>query len=59
MRLAQELILGKDNPRVKQGSVCGIQAVSGTGALRVLCEVISEWLPGTKATNQSGRLLSV
>jgi aspartate/tyrosine/aromatic aminotransferase len=40
VRLAQELILGKESKRLQQGFVAGAQTLSGTGGLRVLMEFI-------------------
>jgi len=38
--LSQQLMLGKDCERINNGSVAGVQALSGTGSLRVLFNFI-------------------
>jgi aspartate aminotransferase len=50
VKIAQKLILGDDCPAMKEGRVSGVQSLSGTGALRILCEFIGKHLPkGTRA----------
>ncbi|KMS93464.1 hypothetical protein BVRB_031220, partial [Beta vulgaris subsp. vulgaris] len=48
IKCAQKLLLGADSSIFAEGRICGVQSVSGTGALRLCSEFISEWLPGTK-----------
>lgn len=47
VKLAQGLILGESCGALREGRVSGVQALSGTGSLRILCDFIAEWLPGT------------
>lgn len=43
-----ELALGSDSEEVKAGSNATVQAISGTGALRVGCAFLSSFFPGPK-----------
>mmetsp|Transcript_41381 Transcript_41381/g.95211 ORF Transcript_41381/g.95211 Transcript_41381/m.95211 type:complete len:411 (+) Transcript_41381:74-1306(+) len=43
--LTQELCFGADCPAVKEGRIASVQALSGTGALRVCCQFIHKHLP--------------
>eukprot|EP00474_Spongospora_subterranea_P008884 CRZ09342.1 hypothetical protein [Spongospora subterranea] len=47
VNLSQKLILGSSSSVIAEGRVCGAQAVSGTGALRLCAEFISQWLPNS------------
>jgi len=40
VKLSQQLMLGKDCERIANGSIAGVQAISGTGSLRVLFNFI-------------------
>jgi aspartate/tyrosine/aromatic aminotransferase len=42
---SQNLIFGSDNSAVKDGRIVTVQALSGTGALRVGFEFLHEWAP--------------
>lgn len=44
-RLTQELCFGPSCPAVREGRVASVQALSGTGALRVVCEFARAHLP--------------
>lgn len=43
-KLAQELLFGKEHPLVKEGKITTVQALSGTGALRVGFEFLKLFL---------------
>ncbi|MCO5574287.1 hypothetical protein L7F22_028069 [Adiantum nelumboides] len=43
-----ELLLGADNPIIKEGRVATVQSLSGTGSLRLAAAFIQRYLPGTK-----------
>ncbi|KAI8473711.1 MAG: aspartate aminotransferase [Monoraphidium minutum] len=43
-----DLLLGAGHPAIKEGRVACIQALSGTGALRVGAAFIGKFMPGTK-----------
>lgn len=40
-QMTQQLIFGEDSPAVGEGRICSLQALSGTGSLRVCAEFIS------------------
>jgi len=48
VHLCQSVILGKDSPALKEKRPAGAQSLSGTGALRVLCEYIKVNFPESK-----------
>ncbi|MFN4896718.1 MAG: aromatic amino acid transaminase [Pseudomonadota bacterium] len=43
----QELLLGKDSPAIKDKRVMTMQAIGGTGALRLGAEIIRQFFPGS------------
>ncbi|KAJ7523369.1 hypothetical protein O6H91_18G049000 [Diphasiastrum complanatum] len=43
-----ELLLGADNPVIKQGRIATVQGLSGTGSLRLGAAFIQRYLPGVK-----------
>eukprot|EP00933_Yihiella_yeosuensis_P029265 TRINITY_DN2293_c0_g1_i1.p1 TRINITY_DN2293_c0_g1~~TRINITY_DN2293_c0_g1_i1.p1 ORF type:complete len:413 (+),score=94.47 TRINITY_DN2293_c0_g1_i1:86-1324(+) len=43
--LTQALCFGKDSPALKEGRIASVQALSGTGALRVVAEFVKTHLP--------------
>lgn len=45
IKLSQNLILGNTSKAIADQRVAGIQTLSGTGALRVLCEFLSKFFP--------------
>jgi len=45
VRLSQQLMLGKDCQRIANGQVAGVQAISGTGALRLLFNFVKNTMP--------------
>jgi len=45
VKLSQQLILGDNSPSMKNGFVAGVQALSGTGALRLLFNFIANNFP--------------
>lgn len=46
VKVAQKLIFGNDSDALKEGRIAGSQALSGTGALRILFEFIAAHMPG-------------
>jgi len=46
--LTQSLVFGADSPAFKSGRICSVQALSGTGSLRVCGEFIKAHLPQAK-----------
>lgn len=42
---SQKLIFGEDSQAIKDGRIVTVQALSGTGALRVGFEFLNEWMP--------------
>jgi len=44
-RLTQNLVFGEDSAAVKEGRICSIQALSGTGSLRVAAEFLRYNVP--------------
>lgn len=44
--LSQQLLFGEDCPLVKEGKICTVQALSGTGALRIGMEFLANHCPG-------------
>eukprot|EP00941_MAST-03F_sp_MAST-3F-sp1_P002889 g2889.t1 len=45
--LAAKLALGDDSPAIINGRYCGVQALSGTGALRLGAEFLQRFLPSS------------
>ncbi|XP_046851244.1 aspartate aminotransferase, cytoplasmic-like [Xenia sp. Carnegie-2017] len=43
--LASKLILGAESPAIVENRVCAVQALSGTGSLRVIMELLYRFLP--------------
>ncbi|KAH7331029.1 hypothetical protein KP509_20G012700 [Ceratopteris richardii] len=43
-----ELLLGADNPVIKEGRIATVQGLSGTGSLRLAAAFIQRYLPGVK-----------
>lgn len=43
--LTQQLIFGADSPAIKEGRIASVQALSGTGALRVVAEFVKTYMP--------------
>ena len=50
VRLSQGLMLGAECERVSNGSVAGVQALSGTGSLRVLFNFIKNTIAADNAS---------
>lgn len=47
-KLSIQLALGEDNAELKAGKVATVQAISGTGSVRLGCAFIKRFFPGTK-----------
>jgi len=47
VKLSQTLILGNDSPSMKNGTVAGVQSLSGTGALRLLFNFVKNNFPNS------------
>jgi len=45
VRLSQQLMLGNNCARISDGKVAGVQAISGTGALRLLFNFVKNTMP--------------
>lgn len=43
--MTQQLIFGADSPAIKEGRIASVQALSGTGALRVVAEFVKTYMP--------------
>ncbi|XP_020089744.1 aspartate aminotransferase, chloroplastic [Ananas comosus] len=48
-KVTAELLLGADNPVIKQGKVATVQGLSGTGSLRLAAAFIQRYFPEAKA----------
>ncbi|KAK8509348.1 hypothetical protein V6N12_018426 [Hibiscus sabdariffa] len=47
-KVTAELLLGADNPVIKQQRVATVQGLSGTGSLRLAAALIERYFPGAK-----------